>query len=200
MRRWGAKQSAWSFRCARGYGEKSRREYAHAVVHLGRVLHEAQGEAPARVLDETIIEEFIRGHLPFCCCYWQRPGRQAVHVQRGLAHLLAMLREEGTIPSPVSVEPIYHELLKGYCRFLRDDRGLASLHDLRATFAVTRLLEWYRDGDNVMNRLPLLSTYLGHACVGDTEVYLRITTALLEQANTRFHAFARDVLPPGGGS
>ncbi|MBC8443321.1 tyrosine-type recombinase/integrase [PVC group bacterium] len=74
------------------------------------------------------------------------------------------------------------------------------LHDLRATFAVTRLLEWYRDGDNVMNRLPLLSTYLGHACVSDTEVYLRITTALLEQANTRFHAFARDVLPAGGVS
>lgn len=74
------------------------------------------------------------------------------------------------------------------------------LHDLRATFAVTRLLEWYRDGDNVMNRLPLLSTYLGHACVSDTEVYLRITTALLEQANARFHAFARDVLPSGGES
>jgi integrase/recombinase XerD len=74
------------------------------------------------------------------------------------------------------------------------------LHDLRATFAVTRLLEWYRDGDNVMSRLPLLSTYLGHACVSDTEVYLRITTAVLEQANTRFHAFARDVLPSGGAS
>jgi len=29
------------------------------------------------------------------------------------------------------------------------------LHDLRATFAVTRLLEWYRDGDNVMARLKL---------------------------------------------
>jgi integrase len=69
------------------------------------------------------------------------------------------------------------------------------LHDLRATFAVTRLLEWYRDGDNVMNRLPLLSTYLGHARVSDTEVYLHITTALLEQASTRFHAFARNVLP-----
>jgi integrase len=74
------------------------------------------------------------------------------------------------------------------------------LHDLRATFAVTRLLEWYRDGDNVMNRLPLLSTYLGHACVSDTEVYLRITTALLQQANKRFHAFARDILPSGGES
>jgi integrase len=74
------------------------------------------------------------------------------------------------------------------------------LHDLRATFAVTRLLEWYRDGENVMNRLPLLSTYLGHACVSDTEVYLRITTALLDEANTPFHAFAQDVLPLGGTS
>jgi integrase len=74
------------------------------------------------------------------------------------------------------------------------------LHDLRATFAVTRLLEWYRDGDNVMSRLPLLSTYLGHACVSDTEVYLRITTALLEEASDRFHSFAQDLLPDGGQS
>ena len=51
-----------------------------------------------------------------------------------------------------------------------------------------------------MNRLPLLSTYLGYACVSDTEVYLRITTALLQEANTRFHAFARDILPSGGES
>ncbi len=75
------------------------------------------------------------------------------------------------------------------------------LHDLRHTFAVTRLLLWYRDGDNVMARLPLLSTYLGHACVSDTAGYLRITTALLEEANTRFHAFVQDLLPvPGGRS
>ena len=74
------------------------------------------------------------------------------------------------------------------------------LHDLRATFAVTRLLQWYRDGGNVMNHLPLLSTYLGHARISDTEIYLRITTALLEQANTRFHSFVRDVFPSGGES
>jgi integrase len=73
------------------------------------------------------------------------------------------------------------------------------LHDLRATFAVTRLLQWYRDGDNVMARLPLLSTYLGHACISDTEVYLQITTALLQEANTRFHAFAQDLFPTPGG-
>ena len=109
----------------RGYGEKSRREYAHAVVHLGRVLQETQGEVTARVLDDTTVERFIGGHLPVCCCYRQRPGRQAARSGHGLAHLLAMLREEGTVPPPVSVEPIYHELLESYCRFLRDDRGLA---------------------------------------------------------------------------
>jgi integrase len=74
------------------------------------------------------------------------------------------------------------------------------LHDLRATFAVTRLLLWYRDGSNVMSRLPLLSTYLGHACIADTEVYLRISTALLQEASARFHSFAHDLFPTGGQS
>jgi hypothetical protein len=64
--------------------------------------------------------------------------------------------------------------------------------------AVTRLPLWYRDGEPVMARLPLLSTYLGHACISDTEVYLRITTALLQEANTRFHAFAEALLPAAG--
>jgi len=97
------------------------------VVHLGRVLQEAQGEVTARNLDEAIIEEFIRKHLPVCCCYHRRrrPGRRAVPVRRGLAKLVAMLRAEGTIPPLASVKPIYHELLEGYCRFLREDRGLA---------------------------------------------------------------------------
>lgn len=109
----------------RGYHERYRRECAHAVVHLGRVLEEAHGEVTARNLDEAIIEEFICKHLPVCCCYHRRPGRRTAPVRRGLAKLLAMLREEGTLPSPISVEPIYHELLEGYCRFLRDNRGLA---------------------------------------------------------------------------
>lgn len=110
-----------------GYNESYSRECAHAVIHLGRVLQEAQGEALARHLDESIVEGFIGKHLPVCCCYHLRrwPGRQAMPVRRGLAKLLTMLREEGTIPLPVSAEPKYHELLEGFCRFLRDDRGLA---------------------------------------------------------------------------
>ncbi len=109
----------------RGYSERSYRAYAHAVVHLGRVLDEAQTEVAAGALDETVVANFIGQHMPVCCCYHRRSGRRTEHVRRGLAHLLAMLREERVIVHPVSDQPVYCELLEGYCRFLRQDRGLA---------------------------------------------------------------------------
>ena len=103
----------------------------------------------------------------------------------------------GTGYSTSTVQAIFHDLTVQ--AGLREPDGSGPrLHDLRATFAVTRLLLWYRDGEPVMARLPLLSTYLGHACISDTEVYLRITTALLQEANTRFHAFAEALLPAAG--
>ena len=44
---------------------------------------------------------------------------------RGLAHLLVMLREEGAFPPVTADEPPCRQLIEGYCRFLRHDRGLA---------------------------------------------------------------------------
>ncbi len=109
----------------RGYAERTRRSYAHAVVHLGRVIFEAQAEAASRDLDEASVEDFIDQHMPVCRCYHKRPGRRADATRLGLTHLLAMLREEGAIPPVPSDHLPYHELLEGYCRFLLQDRGLA---------------------------------------------------------------------------
>ena len=109
----------------RGYAERTRRDYGHAVVHLGRVLHEAQEDTAPQALNQTTVDDFIDHHLPVCHCYRRRPGRRADRVQRGLRHLFAMLREEGVIRPLASEQPPCHELLDGYCRFLRDDRGLA---------------------------------------------------------------------------
>jgi len=61
------------------------------------------------------------------------------------------------------------------------------LHDFRHTFAVNRLLAWYRHGENISAKLPLLSTYLGHTTVTCTEVYLHATAELLESVGKRFH-------------
>ncbi len=61
------------------------------------------------------------------------------------------------------------------------------LHDLRHTFAVHRLLRWYREGVDVQRRLSALATFMGHVEPANTQVYLTITAELLQEANTRFH-------------
>src|SRR5262249_1191251 len=79
-------------------------------------------------------------------------------------------------------------------------QGPPRLHDLRHTFAVHRLLRWYREGADVQSRLPLLATFMGHIGPQSTEVYLTITAELLQEANARFHrqfgrAFDEEALP-----
>jgi integrase len=59
------------------------------------------------------------------------------------------------------------------------------IHDLRHRFAISTLLGWYQDGLDVEQRLPLLSTYLGHSCVRDTYWYLSACPQLMEEAAQR---------------
>jgi integrase len=56
------------------------------------------------------------------------------------------------------------------------------LHDFRHRFAVETLLRWYRSGEDVRRRLPILSTYLGHGHVTDTYWYLSNTPELMAAA------------------
>lgn len=64
------------------------------------------------------------------------------------------------------------------------------LHDLRHTFAVHRLISWYREGADVQALLPHLSVYLGHVNLAATQVYLSMTPELLEAASGRFESYA----------
>jgi site-specific recombinase XerD len=69
-------------------------------------------------------------------------------------------------------------------------RTIPRLHDLRHSFAVHRLTSWYRQGADVQRLLPVLSTYLGHADLEGTKVYLSMTPQLLEEASLRFAGYA----------
>ena len=60
------------------------------------------------------------------------------------------------------------------------------IHDLRHTFAVRRVLAWYREGADVQAKLPLLATYLGHVSYETTAYYLNATGELLAKAAERF--------------
>jgi len=72
-------------------------------------------------------------------------------------------------------------------RMLPPSSQLPRVHDLRHNFAVHRLLKWYQNDDDVQSKLILLSTFMGHAEISSTEVYLTITLDLLKEANNRFY-------------
>ena len=61
------------------------------------------------------------------------------------------------------------------------------LHDLRHTFAVRTLLNWYRAGEDVQAKIPSLSTYLGHREPSSTYWYLSAAPELLALAAARQH-------------
>jgi site-specific recombinase XerD len=86
-----------------------------------------------------------------------------------------------------------------YFRVIRDRVGLKRrdgayfqprLHDLRHTFAVHRLVAWYRSEADVQRLLPQLSTYLGHLGLAETQHYLSMTPELLREASRRFESYA----------
>ena len=56
------------------------------------------------------------------------------------------------------------------------------MHDLRHSFAVNTLLDAYRSGGDVAERIPLLSTYLGHTEPANTYWYLHAAPELLALA------------------
>jgi len=65
-----------------------------------------------------------------------------------------------------------------------DSRG-PRLHDLRHRFATTTLERWYRSHQDPERRLPVLSAYLGHVHVTDTQWYLSGSPELMHEALSR---------------
>jgi integrase len=72
-----------------------------------------------------------------------------------------------------------------------NDRTGPRLHDFRHRFAVQTLLHWYRQGEDVQQRLPQLSTYLGHVKVSDTYWYLTAVPELMHLAMQRLESYDR---------
>lgn len=99
---------------------------------------------------------------------------------------------------PFSLRTVYglfrQLLLK--CGIAHAGRGKGPrIHDLRHTFAVHTLLRWYRDGEDLDTKLPLLATYLGHQHLLGTQRYLHLTAELFPEITTRVEAVFGEVIP-----
>jgi integrase len=106
----------------------------------------------------------VDGEAPFFVNEWRRPLSYPV----ACATFLQIARRAGVRPPAGQKGP--------------------RIHDLRHSFASARLLAWYRDGQDVQVRLPLLATYMGHVSMVSTQVYLETTAELLKEAARRFKA------------
>lgn len=80
--------------------------------------------------------------------------------------------------------PTFHTVLR-HAGLVTSGSRPPTAHDLRHTFAVNTLLRWYRHGDDVAARMPLLSTYLGHVDPAATYWYLSAAPELLGLAARR---------------
>jgi integrase/recombinase XerD len=79
---------------------------------------------------------------------------------------------------------------------LKPSRGKTGprIHDLRHSFVVNRMIEWYRAGINPQDKLPFPATYLGHRDIHSTLVYITVTQDLLQEASERFRTFGAHCL------
>src|SRR5260370_38473785 len=92
-----------------------------------------------------------------------------------------------------TISIVFHALCPQLNIGIPADGTAPHVHDLRHSFAVGRLLRWYRDGGNPADPLMKLSTFMGHVDPISTAVYLTITTDLMEAAGLRFERFAAPI-------
>lgn len=69
-------------------------------------------------------------------------------------------------------------------RGVSDSHG-PRLHDMRHVFATNTLVRWYQCDQDPQRQLPILSAYLGHVHVADTQWYLSGSPELMREAMRR---------------
>jgi integrase/recombinase XerD len=93
---------------------------------------------------------------------------------------------------------VVQEVFRNCCSASGVGAGSATrprVHDLRHSFAVGCLLQWYREGADVQSRLPWLSAYLGHKDPRSTYWYLSAAPELLACAARLLEASGQETAP-----
>jgi integrase/recombinase XerD len=169
-----------------------------AGLRLGEAvaLNRADVDLTAAVITIRRTKFYKSRQLPFGAHLGQALARYAATRPQQVGHsppgdIPFFTTRTGTRLKKYTIEYAFQRL-REHTGIRRSDSGRCQprLHDLRHTFAVHRLTSWYRQGADVQNLLPYLSTYLGHANLRGTQVYLSMTPELLHEAAVRFDHYA----------
>lgn len=98
-----------------------------------------------------------------------------------------------------SLYKMYHVLLKDAGVPDRADGRVHRLHDMRHTFCIYALEQMQEKGFDLYTSLPLLSTYLGHRHIRETEYYLRLVESRQDAVLEKAESYAPGLFPETGG-
>ena len=107
--------------------------------------------------------------------------RDKIFAGRNVSTFLVTSR--GTKLEKTNLSRVFRELSRQITIRKPGERHGPRLHDFRHRFAIETLLRWYRNGEQVSRRMPVLSTYLGHVNVSGTYWYLGSTPELITAAS-----------------
>lgn len=109
--------------------------------------------------------------------------RDAQFAHPVAAHFLVSERGRALLAS--TVRETFRQLCVQIGLRAPEDHTGPRLHDLRHRFATETLLRWYRSGEDIEQRLPALSTFLGHSRTSDTYWYISACPELMGEAAQR---------------
>ena len=133
----------------------------------------------------------LSSHLSRVLTDYDANRREAGHVRHDAAPFFGY--KNGDSVTRHTIEETFWRLRQHVGIGPKKGRYQPRLHDLRHTFAVHRLIAWYRSGADVQRLLPGLSTHLGHVDLASTQRYLTMTPELLVEASLRFELYAGEV-------
>jgi len=71
----------------------------------------------------------------------------------------------------------------------------ARVHDFRHSYAVHRLNQWVRNGQDINSLYPYLSEYMGHSNYADTDYYLSLVEEFYPEMEKRLSSLNDGILP-----
>lgn len=147
-----------------------------------QILNSKNHENRLIVVSDSMREKLAEYHLNYTC----------------LANMKYCFRTtNGLQVSYNTFETLYHRAIvlagipkKDNCRY-----KYPRIHDMRHTFAVHSLAKMVSSGYDTYTSLPLLSKFLGHKHITETEYYLRFTEENYDNVKTLTNNIYQDVFP-----
>jgi integrase len=145
-------------------------DLASGLLHIRSSKFRKDREVPmhssttAAMREYAALRDVAFGSIS-CSAFFISSTREGRYKTDSLTHAFREAAERASVRRPDGMEP--------------------TLHSLRHTFAVRRLVGWYREGEDVQALLPALATYMGHVHYTTTAYYLTATPELMLLAAQR---------------